>query len=97
MSQYASKDDMIGAMRKRIAELESELEAVGAGGVNGPLIGQPQRFWLCAGSYVFCSSHGCLWSQAVLASQLRLLVVKVLGAVLDHVSDRRAGRPRGWW
>ncbi len=27
MSQYASKDDMIGAMRKRIAELESELEA----------------------------------------------------------------------
>ena len=39
MSQYASKDDMIGAMRKRIAELESELEAVGAGGVSGPLIG----------------------------------------------------------
>ena len=37
MSQYASKDDMIGAMRKRIAELESELEAVGAGGV--PLYG----------------------------------------------------------
>lgn len=37
MSQYASKDDMIGAMRKRIAELESELEAVGAGGVSGPL------------------------------------------------------------
>ena len=34
MSQYASKDDMIGAMRKRIAELESELEAVGAGGVQ---------------------------------------------------------------
>lgn len=30
MSQYASKDDMIGAMRKRIAELESELEAVDA-------------------------------------------------------------------
>ena len=42
MSQYASKDDMIGAMRKRIAELESELEAVGAGGVSGPLMGQPQ-------------------------------------------------------
>lgn len=42
MSQYASKDDMIGAMRKRIAELESELEAIGAGGVSGPLIGQPQ-------------------------------------------------------
>ena len=42
MSQYASKDDMIGAMRKRIAELESELEAVGAGGVNGPLMGKPQ-------------------------------------------------------
>lgn len=39
MSQYASKDDMIGAMRKRIAELESELEAVGAGGVSGPLMG----------------------------------------------------------
>lgn len=39
MSQYASKDDMIGAMRKRIAELESELEAVGAGGVSGPLVG----------------------------------------------------------
>lgn len=34
MSQYASKDDMIGAMRKCIAELESELEAVGAGGVQ---------------------------------------------------------------
>ena len=34
MSQYASKDDMIGAMRKRIAELEAELEAVGAGGVQ---------------------------------------------------------------
>ena len=27
MSQYASKDDMIGAMHTRIAELESELEA----------------------------------------------------------------------
>ena len=40
MSQYASKDDMIGAMRKRIAELESELEAIGAGGVSGPLIGR---------------------------------------------------------
>ena len=40
MSQYASKDDMIGAMRKRIAELESELEAVGAGGVGGPLVGR---------------------------------------------------------
>ena len=40
MSQYASKDDMIGAMRKRIAELESELEAVGAGGVSGPLVGR---------------------------------------------------------
>lgn len=40
MSQYASKDDMIGAMRKRIAELEAELEAVGAGGVSGPLIGR---------------------------------------------------------
>lgn len=39
MSQYASKDDMIGAMRKRITELESELEAVGAGGVSGPLMG----------------------------------------------------------
>ncbi len=39
MSQYASKDDMIGAMRKRIAELEAELEAVGAGGVSGPLMG----------------------------------------------------------
>ncbi len=42
MSQYASKDDIIGAMRKRIAELESELEAIGAGGVSGPLVGQPQ-------------------------------------------------------
>ena len=40
MSQYASKDDMIGAMRKRIAELESELEAIGAGGVSGPLMGR---------------------------------------------------------
>ena len=38
ISQYASKDDMIGAMRKRIAELESELEAIGAGGVSGPLM-----------------------------------------------------------
>ena len=40
MSQYASKDDMIGAMRKRIAELEAELEAIGAGGVSGPLMGR---------------------------------------------------------
>ena len=40
MSQYASKDDMIGAMRKRIAELESQLEAIGAGGVSGPLMGR---------------------------------------------------------
>jgi hypothetical protein len=29
MSQYASKDDMIGAMHTRIAELESELEGLG--------------------------------------------------------------------
>ena len=42
MSQYASKDDMIGAMRKRIADLEAQLESIRAGGVNSPLMGQPQ-------------------------------------------------------
>ena len=40
MSQYASKDCMIGAMRERIAELEAQLEAIGAGGVSGPLMGR---------------------------------------------------------
>lgn len=42
MSQYASKDDMIAAMHARIAEMETQLEAIGAGGVSGPLMGQPQ-------------------------------------------------------
>lgn len=41
MSQYASKDCMIGAMRMRIADLEAQLASIGAGGVS-PLIGQPQ-------------------------------------------------------
>lgn len=34
MSQFASKDDLIAAQAARIAELEAELEAVGAGGVQ---------------------------------------------------------------
>ncbi len=51
MSQYASKDDMIGAMRKRIAELESELEAVGAGGVQA----------LSAAPAVPTSVKGAMW------------------------------------
>lgn len=34
MSQFASKDDLIAAQAARIAELEAELEAVGAGGVE---------------------------------------------------------------
>ena len=38
LMQITGTGDMIGAMRKRIAELESELEAVGAGGVSGPLM-----------------------------------------------------------
>ena len=42
MSQYASTDCMIGAMRERIADLEAQLEAIGAGGVSGPLMGQRQ-------------------------------------------------------
>ena len=32
----------ITALLDRIAELEAQLESIGAGGVNGPLIGQPQ-------------------------------------------------------
>lgn len=34
MSQFASKEDLIAAQAARIAELEAELEAVGAGGVQ---------------------------------------------------------------
>lgn len=34
MSQFASKDDLLAAQAARIAELEAELEAVGAGGVQ---------------------------------------------------------------
>lgn len=34
MSQFASKDDLIAAQAVRIAELESQLEAIGAGGVE---------------------------------------------------------------
>lgn len=34
MSQFASKDDLLAAQAARIAELESQLEAIGAGGVE---------------------------------------------------------------
>lgn len=34
LSQFASKDDLLAAQAARIAELEAELEAVGAGGVQ---------------------------------------------------------------
>lgn len=34
MSQFASKDDLVAAQAARIAELESQLEAIGAGGVE---------------------------------------------------------------
>lgn len=34
--------DMTRRLHARIAELEAQLEAIGAGGVTGPLIGQPQ-------------------------------------------------------
>lgn len=37
-----TSSDVIADLQDRIAELESELEAVGAGGVNGPLMGKPQ-------------------------------------------------------
>ena len=33
---------IVEALRARIADLEAQLEAIGAGGVSGPLIGQPQ-------------------------------------------------------
>ena len=38
-------DDLAAELRRqhaRIADLEAQLEAIGAGGVSGPLIGQPQ-------------------------------------------------------
>lgn len=34
MSQFASKDDLMAAQAARIAELEAQLEAIGAGGVE---------------------------------------------------------------
>ena len=34
--------DMVRRLGARIADLEAQLEAIGAGGVSGPLIGQPQ-------------------------------------------------------
>ncbi len=34
-----TSSDVIADLHARIAELESELEAVGAGGVSGPLMG----------------------------------------------------------
>ena len=33
---------IVEALRARISDLEAQLEAIGAGGVSGPLIGQPQ-------------------------------------------------------
>ena len=33
---------MVRSQHARIADLEAQLEAIGAGGVSGPLIGQPQ-------------------------------------------------------
>ena len=42
MSKYASSKDLFAAMISRITDLEAQLEAIGAGGVSGPLIGQPQ-------------------------------------------------------
>ena len=37
-----TSSDVIADLQDRIAELEAEIEAVGAGGVSGPLMGQPQ-------------------------------------------------------
>ena len=34
--------DMTRRLHARITELEAQLEAIGAGGVSGPLMGQPQ-------------------------------------------------------
>ena len=33
---------IVEILHTRIAELEAQLEAIGAGGVTGPLMGQPQ-------------------------------------------------------
>lgn len=41
-SHYATYAEYVEALHARIAELEAQLEAIGAGGVNGPPIGQPQ-------------------------------------------------------
>ena len=35
-------EQQTAAQDARIAELEAQLEAIGAGGVSGPLLGQPQ-------------------------------------------------------
>ena len=39
---YVNYAEHVQALQARIAELEAQLEAIGAGGVNGPLMGQPQ-------------------------------------------------------
>ena len=40
--------DMTRRLHARIAELEEHIEAIGAGGVNGPLMGKPQEmpYWM---------------------------------------------------
>lgn len=42
-SNYATYAEYVEALHARIAELEAQLEAIGAGGVSGPLMGKPQE------------------------------------------------------
>ncbi len=41
-SHYATYAEYVEALHARIAELEAQLESIGACGVSGPLVGQPQ-------------------------------------------------------
>ena len=42
-SHYANYAEYVEALHARIAELEAQLESIGAGGVSGPMMGQPQE------------------------------------------------------
>lgn len=42
-SHYANYAEYVEALHARIAELEAQLESIGAGGVSGPLMGKPQE------------------------------------------------------
>lgn len=91
MSQFASKDDLLAAQAARIAELESQLEAIGAGGVE-PLrkpVAEPQE---CARSH----PHEEMTPMCELRTEIARLTNALARAEAAAPQAVQAAVPEGW-